>query len=186
MTGVPPTDSRDLVAPLELFAHLLLHELDAGTLVRLRMPEVRRALAELGIQVPDPSRLESLAATYYECWLQPERGAPPIASLWIHGQYEGQVTVQLRKIAAAVGCELDTTASAGAPIDHLGCLLLLWAQCSEYEPALADLIVDEYLDWAPAALEEAARRSGFYGQLARALQQLLGHLATRPAGRRGG
>jgi len=173
-------DQQNLVRALSLFADLLLHELDAETLVRLQQPELRAALGDLGIEVPEESELESLASQYFECFLHPERGAPPIASLWIHGQYEGEVTAQIRKIAEAEGCTLDSAASAGAPIDHLGCLLLLWVHCMQHDETLADLIAEEYLTWVPRALRQVATQAGFYGQLASALLELVSLVQRTP------
>ncbi len=173
-------EERDMQAALGLFARLLLKEIDAQMLEALRVPHLRVALAELSIQLPEPQELDALSAAWFEHFLHPERGAPPIASLWIHGQYEGDVAVQLRKIAESAGYTLDLAASGGAPIDNLGCILLLWIECRKTDEALARLITDEYLEWVPRALQEVATTQGFYGQLTRALLHLLALLQDDP------
>ena len=171
-------EEQEIQGALELFARLLLKEIDADTLEALSQTELREALADLSIQLPQRDELDSLGADYFELFLHPERGAPPIASLWIHGQYEGEVAVQLRKIAESAGYTLDSAASGGAPVDHLGCILLLWIECRRNDPTLARLIAEEYLDWVPRALEQASGTAGFYGQLCRALLSLLAILRS--------
>lgn len=170
--------TANLIPTVRLFARLLLRELDAGLLAELEQPEVAAALDQVGIALPATGDLEDLRATYVELFLHPRRGAPPIASLWADGKYEGDSAIALRRLAAAADCEFDRDVAGGAPVDHLGCVLLLWCACAETAPDLANLIASEHLTWVHRALELPSAYPGFYGQLSRATATLVATLAA--------
>ena len=170
------TSVVEMVPTARLFARLLLRELDAATLAELRAPEVAAALAEVGIELPDDGALESLQAEYFERLLHPKDSAPPIASLWMDGQYQGDSAVMLRRIAEASGWEYQPAAADGAPMDHLGSILLLWCECTETAPDLANLIAFQHLTWVDRALADTSARDGFYAQVCRATAALVAEL----------
>lgn len=175
----------ELVPAVRLFARLLRREPDAELLAELRAPEVTATLGALGVALPEDAELEEVCAQYVELLLHPRRGAPPVASLWVDGRYEGDTAIALRKVAEAAGCTFDTTAASGVPADHLGCILDLWCTCATDHPDLANLIAHDYLAWVDRALGAAGAADGFYGQVARATLGLVRELrasAQSPTG----
>jgi TorA maturation chaperone TorD len=165
-------DPAALVPVARLFARLLLEELDSGTLQALREAGSAEALLALGVALPAERELQALASEYCATFLRPAEGLPPIQSLWSEGRYDGEAAASARAFAAAAGRE-PARGARGAPPDHLGCLLALWAELVEEDPQLAARLAQAHLAWAPAALAPLARRSGFYGQLAGATGQLV-------------
>ncbi|MEM7204173.1 MAG: molecular chaperone TorD family protein [Planctomycetota bacterium] len=170
----------ELIAAARLVARLLLRELDAPTLQELRDPPIAAALAGVGIALPSDDELEALQAEFVDLFLHPARGAPPIASLWVDGQYEGDRAVALRSVATALGFELDPVGAGGAPADHLGCLLLLWCEAAIHDPTGADHFARAHLDWVPRALAAINGDPGFYGSVGRAATALTHAMATSP------
>jgi len=165
----------DLGAAARLFGRLLLRELDVRSLQELQAPEIQEALAALGIELPSEPELADLANRYFELWLHPEGSLPPVQSLWRDGQYDGDHAVAVRKIATAANRELAQGARSAAP-DHLGCILLLWAELREERPELAAMLTAHHLSWAELALANATQDAGFYGAVARATIALVQEL----------
>lgn len=163
------------VATGRLLAQLLLRELDPELLSELRAPEVSAALGELGVKVPPPGDpggdrawLEERGAEYLDRWLRPERGGPPVQSLWSGGQYEGDPAVALRRWTQSAGLEYDASAARGAPIDHLGSSMALWCLAAEHAPEHAPALRQQHLEWGRRPLESAKAAGGFYGGVASA------------------
>lgn len=167
------SDVRALAPAARLLARLLLKELDAATLAELARPELAAALAELGLALPAETELAELGAEYCAAFLHPNDALPPIRSLWSEGRYDGDAAQAVRALARASGRVLAAGAR-GAPPDHLGCLLALWADLAEEEPEFAAQLAREHLAFAPRALAHLARRTGFYGALAAATGALVG------------
>ncbi len=172
---VSTQERRALAGVARLFGDLLLRELDADRLERLREPELAAQLLSLGVVVPpaasqdDPDELDRLAAGFHSAFLAPDRGgAPLVASLWTEGRYEGTAAARIRALAEAAAVEFDRDMARGAPIDHLGVLLLLWAQTIERAPSVADEIATQHLAWSEAPLNRlaAAGATSFYPSLA--------------------
>jgi TorA maturation chaperone TorD len=169
------SDDDDLAAlapATRLLGRLLVRELDAATLADLQAPATAAALRELGIPVPDAAELEPLAARYCALFLHPAGGLPPVQSLWLEGQYDGKAAGAVRALAAASGWQLAAGAR-GAPPDHLGCILMLWAELVPERPELAARLRADHMAWAEGALRDASRTDGFYGALARATTLLV-------------
>lgn len=187
MTEAPrtsPDELRSLAGAARLFGDLLLVELDGPRLEALDAPESRALLAELGVQVPtdaSPESLDELAAEFHGSLLRPEgSGAPPIASLWTEGRFEGAIAGRITELAKSAALEFGSEAARGAPRDHLGVLLHLWAASTERAPWVSDELAERHLAWADAPLDRVASGGGFYGQVAAATRELLGELrATR-------
>lgn len=163
------------VAVGRLLSQLLLREPDAALLGELRAPEVRSGLRDLGVEVPpgqdaeaDRVWLEERGAEYLDRWLRPERGGPPVQSLWSGGQYEGDPAVALRRWTEAVGLRYDAEAARGAPIDHLGSSLALWCLAAEHSAEHAEALRVQHLEWGRRPLEAARAAGGFYGGVAAA------------------
>jgi len=168
-------DSASLAPVARLLGRLLVRELDAETLAEWRDPGVAAGLASIGIELPEESRLVDLEAEWFAAFLHPARHLPPVQSLWESGQYDGDAKLAVEGIARAAGLELSDGAR-GAPPDQLGCLLLLWADLSERDPALAGLLCRAHISWVPRALEPVARDGGFYAAVASAAIELVGLL----------
>lgn len=166
-----PTESEDLTAAARLFGRLLVRELDEATRTELQEPGIAGALDALGVTVPAADDLAPLANRYFDLFLHPEGALPPVQSLWRDGQYDGDPAVGMRKIAAAANRELATGARSAAP-DHIGCILLLWAELHAERPELAQLIQEHHLAWAELALQHATKDDGFYGAVSRATASL--------------
>lgn len=174
-----------------LFGDLLLFELDADGLAKLQAPELREALEGLGVEVPGidaatpegARALEELAAAFYAALLSPTGGAPPIASLWLEGRYEGEAAARVADLAALAGIDYDPGAARSAPIDHLGSILILWAEAAGRAPEVADVLASDHLAWAERPLTRMAAGDGFYASLAAATRELVEALAaTRLSG----
>lgn len=170
MSEDAPTDH--LTAAARLFGRLLLRELDEPTLAELRLEEVRAALSDLEIQVPGDDELPTLGLRFFELFLHPEGAIPPVQSLWRNGQYDGDPAAGIRRIAEAANLALADAARGAAP-DHLGCILLLWAEVHETRPELAALIREHHLSWAELALQHTLADDGFYGAVCRATVSLV-------------
>ena len=177
-----------LAGAAQLFGELLLFELDAERLAHLQSPELAGALAALGVEVPDielgtaagQSALDALAAEFYAALLAPRGGAPPVRALWEEGRSEGRAAERLADLALLAGFDHDAAAARGAPLDHLGAILLLWGAAAATHPAVADIVATEHLPWAVRPLQRLAGGAGFYGAVARAALELTATLtATR-------
>lgn len=167
----------ELVPAARLLGRLLVRELDADTVRELQHPAVAAALGEVGIPRPEGADLEALALEYFERFLHPAAGLPPVQSLWHGGQYDGEPAVAVRAIAAAAARELAPGARGAAP-DHLGCILLLWAELVEARPELALRLQRDHLAWAIRALGPVQAAGGFYGAVAAAAVALIGALTS--------
>ncbi len=180
-TESPPTGAEvaQLVGAAKLFGDLLLTELDPASLAALQEPESKAALTALGVEVPAESNptesyFDELAAEYHAALLAPTGGgAPPVASLWIEGRFEGQTVSRLRTLAESAALDFGSEAARGAPVDHLGVLLHLWAACVERAPWVSNELAADHLAWAEAPLRQMAKRGGFYGSVAGAISQLV-------------
>lgn len=169
-----------------LFGDLLLFELDAEGVAKLQAPDLRAALEGLGVEVPTidaatpegARALEELAAAFYAALLSPTGGAPPIASLWLEGRYQGEATARIADLAALAGIDFDAYNARSAPIDHLGCILLLWAEAAARAPEVADVLASDHLAWAERPLARIAAGEGFYASLAAAARELVEALAA--------
>ena len=178
------TETAAMAAVARLLGQLLVRELDAALLAELRSEELNSALAAIGIDVPAPheGELEELGAEYWSHFLNPEQGGPPIQSLWVDGTYEAASAIAVRGLARAAALDKNASATRGAPDDHLGSILFLWAEASERAPAVADRIARDHLTWGTRALSKTASRQGFYGDIARAACAWIGE-ATRSIAR---
>ena len=177
------------VAVGRLLSHLLLREIDAPLLGELRASELSATLRELGVDVPpfesadvDGIWLEERGAEYLDRWLRPERGGPPVQSLWSGGQYEGEPAVALRRWAKAVGLHYDAAAACGAPIDHLGSCVALWCLAAEHSAEHAEVLRIQHLDWGRRPLAAAQAAGGFYGGVAGAALGWLDWIADSVGG----
>ena len=179
--AIAKDERHALHAVAELVGRLLLREVDAGLLTRLRAPELSPMLTELGIQLPEPHEqeawLEERAADYHELFLRPETG-PLVQSLWTEGRYEGDAAVRARQLAQHAGVEFQRDAARGAAVDHLGSLLLLWRATDGEVQEVADEVASKHLDWALVPLARTASAAGFYGAVASLARRLTRELAV--------
>ncbi|MCA8942873.1 MAG: hypothetical protein KDB80_09970 [Planctomycetes bacterium] len=153
-----------------LFARLLLHEMDASMLAELRTPEIVRALEDVGVRVPCDATVDELAVDYCERILRPAAVAPPVQSLWQGGEYEGDCARAVRELARYCAFEFSAAAARGAPVDHVGSILLLW--CEAVEDGRFDVatrIAMHHLAWVEPALRVASEGGGFYGDVCAAV-----------------
>ena len=182
--SLSPPEREAWRAVAALLGQLLLRELDAVDLASLRNAEVGRALDDLGLSLPAPGSddawLEGRGVEYHDLFLRPDSGGPLVQSLWTEGRYEGEAAVRVRQLARAAGVDFQRQAARGAPVDHLGSLLLLWAAADEESPEVAAELQRAHLDWALAPLGRIEVTGGFYGGVARAASGLLRQLC--PAG----
>lgn len=171
----PPPERNDLAPAARLFGRLLVREIDAATLAELRQPEIAAVLAAVGVEVPADAELPSLANEWLERFLHPRGASPPVHSLFRDGHYNGDAAVAIGEIARAAGLELAVGAR-NAPPDHIGCILLLWAELAEARPELAALLAEHHLTWSERPLLSTAARGGFYGAVAHATVALVREL----------
>ena len=177
-------DLVTLQALAELLGRLLLREVEARDLERLRAPELAAALADLGVELPDPDAerawIEERGADYHELFLSPEAG-PLVQSLWTQGRYEGDATARVRQLAELAAVEFQRDVARGAPVDHLGSLLLLWSASAERAPAIAEELCRQHLAWSRPALARLRAQGGFYGAVASAAAELVELLVAEGA-----
>ena len=172
--GDPPIARSDAADPAALdpetsaelalagfFAELLLFELDEPRRAALLEPEIAAALLDLEVDAAPLASvpLDELAAAYLQAFVQPERGGPPVQSLWTEGSFEGDAAVALRQLAEASGADFDRDAARGAPVDHLGCILSLWVELVPVWPEAARRIEEQHLAWALRPLGAVAAGS---------------------------
>jgi TorA maturation chaperone TorD len=138
-------------------------------LTELSRGETRDALQELGIRVPAGAREDALAAEYFDCFVHPEAGAPPVASLWIDGDYGGSCRRDIERWAESVGFSFEPQSELAPVPDHLGSLLLLWAELYPRQPEQAAELAAHLQQWAPRALARPAQGKGFYAEVSRGL-----------------
>ena len=153
----------------------MLVELDDTRLTRLSEPDVAAALNAVGVVVPDPASadLDELAADFHAAFLQPTGGgAPPVASLWTEGRFEGNAAARLRELAKSAAVDFDSEEARGAPIDHVGSMLHLWAATHERATWVADELASVHLAAVAPALTQAVSAEGFYGSVAQAVLEL--------------
>lgn len=171
-----------LAGAARFFGDLLLVELDEERLRAIQGPEAAALLEPFGLVAPDGGGegvLDELAAQFHSALLRPDRGgAPPIASLWTEGRYEGEAAGRLRVLAESAALEFDRTIARGAPVDHLGSILHLWAASVERAPWAADEIAERHLDWTDACLTQVAGGGGFYGDIARVTAELVAEIRS--------
>lgn len=176
-----PSEPRVVLRALaDLCGRLLLREPNTADLELLHRPEVRDAIEDLGVNVPDgPSDLvlEQLARQYHASFLAPDAAAPPIASTWRASHAGGDSAAAARSAALASGFALDR---APQPADHIGHLLRLWARTDEAAPEVAELLRADHLAWGIDALQSRALDPdpGFYPSLARATIAVLAELTS--------
>ena len=164
------TETGDgLADTARLLGVLWLREVDQEFLSTSASPEVRAALSGLGLELPasdDPAALDELAASYFAEIVQPEGRPPPVQSLVIEGKYEGSSAAGVRKVADALGVDLDVAAARGAAVDHLGVELCLWAELLDRSPDSATDFARTFLEWSIDWCDRHARGiDGFYGRL---------------------
>lgn len=159
------SDSTEFVGSVRLFGRLLIQEIDDATLVALKEPHVREALEAVGVPVAAATDLDELAAEYCATLLRPEHTLPPVESLWCEGRYDGNAAADVRAIAAAAAVEVAPGAR-GTPPDHIGCILLLWAELAAARPDLATRLAQDHLPWAIESLRILAERGEFYRHVA--------------------
>jgi TorA maturation chaperone TorD len=173
-----------LILSARLFGRLLLRELDEATLAHLRQPEVASALAELGVVVPaggaDSDVIEEMAAEYCACFLVGPGHVPLVQSVWEQGANDQQSGLALSELARSAGLSFDREQARSAPVDHLGCILLLWAKLADDWPEASEYVIRRHLPWAQAPLRRLAQDSGFYGQLSRATLELIDAVRSTP------
>lgn len=165
-------DATALAAVARELGDLLLVEVDGQRLARLQ--GLRGALADVGVEVPGSEvDLDELAADYNEAFVRPTGGgAPPVASLWIEGRFEGRAAARMRELGESAALTLDRGAARDAPIDHLGCILHLWAAGVTRAPWVARELGERWLTWVDAPLRRVEARGGFYAGVAGAVRAL--------------
>ena len=179
------SDLESLAGAARLFGDLLLVELDSARLRALQEDAVAEHLDTLGVKVPrgvSGGDLDELAAAYHAAFLRPTAGgAPPIGSLWTEGRYEGDLAARIRELAESAAVEFTPESARGAPVDHLGSILHLWAETQARAPWVADEIAERHLGWADACLERTVSGDhGFYANVASATKRLVAVIrATR-------
>ena len=172
-------DDAAMVETARFLGRLLLHEVNEELRGAMVQPDLASALAEMGIDVSDLPSTDELAAEFMETFIHPPEGGPPVQSLWQYGTYEGDCAVTIRKLAEVAGVEFDRAMARGAPNDHLGCILLLWASVRSHAPEVAERLEEEHMAWALGPLGKIAERESFYGAVSRATGSFIRELSER-------
>lgn len=162
-------DVERMAAVAELMASLLLREVDADLLGELAETGADEHLRGLGLDLPSPDdaqALDDLAAAYFETWVQPSDGFPPVQSLAEGSTFEGPPAAAMRAIAEAAGVTFEPAAARGAPVDHLGAQLALWAHVHRRDREASREFASRHLRWAKPHLLRHGGEESFYGRLA--------------------
>jgi len=165
-----------------LLGHLLLKECDAELVAEFERRGLRPQMAALDLELPaagDGEALEDLAAEYFQTFLNPSDGFPLVQSLVEEGYYDGAAWQGLRETAKAAGVDYDVGAASGAPMDHLGSELLLWAELAGRDIEAANEFRSRHLLWALAPLQDIPAE-GFYGALAACVCQFISACGISP------
>ncbi|MEM7230983.1 MAG: molecular chaperone TorD family protein [Planctomycetota bacterium] len=155
-------DTSSLSAVAELFGRLLIREVDEAFLDALDADTLAE-LRALGLDVRR-DELEDLATQYFAVLLHPTEHPPLVQSLCVSGHYESASTASIRDIAERAGVEFENESARGAPVDHLGAELFLWAELSRRSSSAAEF-AQQHLSWARQPLQQIARGEGFYARL---------------------
>ncbi len=172
--GVAGADVQ-LQAAARLLSHLLLYEIDSNLIAELEQSGANEVLKEMGIPLPaltDKEAVDNLSVEYFERFVNPAVGAPPIQSLAEEGKYAGKASESMEKIAIAAGLTFASDRTRGAPMDHLGSQLAMWSELNERDPAAAKDFCRRHLVWATRTLEIGSPQ-GFYGQLSRTVCEFI-------------
>ncbi len=181
------SEAVSLAASGRLLGWLLVREIDEELVSSLAEPSLRDSLMEFGLDVSSltAEQREILKSDYFAALVSPKEYPPPVQSLWQEGRYEGDAAASVRKVAEAMGVELDHEVARGAPPDHLGVELLLWAELAERSSS-AQEFANQHLLWAKPALDALAAREfrggdGFYGRLAIAVNRFISVITSEDA-----
>lgn len=164
-----PVETAGMARAGHLLGLLWLREIDRSWAAELSDPALRESLSQLGLTLPDDddeAAINHLASTYFEELVHPTTRTPPVHSLVVENKYEGNAAGGVRKVAEALGVDQDQDASRGAPPDHLGAELTLWAELCARSPESAREFASEFLAWAPGwCRRHGSAVPGFYGRL---------------------
>ena len=69
-------------------------------------------------------------------------------------------------------------AARNAPVDHLGCLLTLWAELHERDTKAAARFARQHLAWVAHSAAPRAQGDGFYDQVQRATAALCAEIVA--------
>lgn len=164
---------NDLIPTVRLFGRLFLREVDAPLLQTLQQPDIVAGMKDLGVEIPaDPDTatlLEQLSTEYCDSFLIGPHQIPLVQSIHEHSTYEARSSQALRELAAEADLELDDDLARNVPVDHLGSILLLWAELVEDGWTEGHQhITEHHLNWAVPPLQQLSQRDGFYPELAQA------------------
>ncbi|HGY92129.1 MAG TPA: hypothetical protein ENK43_13245 [Planctomycetes bacterium] len=168
-------DAERWKAVARLFAAFLLEEVTPARIRKLEDDGAATMLREMGLELPAPDdegALEELAAEFFGAFVSPEGFPPPVQSLFSGGVYESAPAASMRAIADAAGLAHDSGAARGAPVDHLGCQLLLWSELIARDPAAAQAFAERHLVWARPLLARLPSDT-FYGRLAEVVTEFI-------------
>ncbi len=162
---------EDLIPIATLFGRLLIREVDEELLKELQAPEVSGALSEIGVTVPDDA--EALRVEYASNFLVGPEQVPLVQSIWEGGAYQSETIQSLKDLAEETGLEYDRENARAAPLDHLGSILLFWAEVANDSPEARQQLAERHLSWARPALIRLASPEGFYVQVADVVLDLI-------------
>ena len=114
----------------ELYARLLLREVDLEMLSLLHAPEWKNCLNELGINIPplDEDSVEMLAVDYCKIFIGPKDFCPPYQSVWEDGHLESDVVASMNEYLAVVSPVNNQNIK-----DHAGCQFEMISKILRYE-----------------------------------------------------
>lgn len=169
-----------------LLGLLWLREIDRSWAAELADPALRESLDQLGLALPDADdavAIDQLASTYFDEVVHPTTRTPPVHSLVVENKYEGNAAGGMRKVAESLGVDQDRDSSRGAPPDHLGAELTLWAELCSRSPESAPDFAAEFLAWAPRWCRRNAKAvPGFYGRLFAITADFVDEVLAAPRG----
>ena len=173
-------DAASMAASALLFSTFLLHEVDAELIRRLENSGARARLQEMGLHLPDADAkdaIESLAADYFETFVKPLEGPPPVQSLAEGDSFEGEPAKAMRAIADAAGVSFDAAAARGAPVDHLGAQLAMWAHIHLRDHNASREFAERHLRWSLRHLDRGAQGEAFYDHLSKLVAEFIRSLS---------
>lgn len=173
------SDEMALASAAQLFGRLVLAAIDPQLADELWEPEPRAALAQLGLEPPDPATTDfEELGTEYEDFFHPNDSPPLVQSICEEGRNEGEVVALIVEIVESFGVELEPDDTRGLPPDHLGTELLVWAELAD-QSSVASAFAKRHLAWAIPHLERRAGTDGFYARLSGVLAQFIAVIAGR-------
>lgn len=146
-----PNEAFERAGLYELYARLLLNEVDVEMLSLFHSPEWGSCFRELGITIPPENTIsiETLAVDYCNVFIGPKDFCPPYQSVWEVGHLQSEVVASMNDYLEVVSPVTTQNIK-----DHAGLQLEMMSQILRYESmpdtepsTLSEVFFYEHIRW---------------------------------------